>query len=463
MLLRTIILQLLSPHDRPAVFRVPDSSDEEDSVSDDDEVVDSSMAIMRGAGMASLPPDQTATVSAIDLTQDEVSTAKAIDASANTLPSDEIISDDKPESVHNLSDCAPELVESLDTLSEAQFSLHHRGSSLVINTDEEESSNDGEEGHYEEICDDKPHDMDELERSHISPYHPLEYDSSEPELCQSALTYSQPSNCAKRSTDLGDPDDSYQEGHASEDADSLRAFSEPKCSSQTQKAELEESTPSPQGAIFDATLTPDKQSFINFMRFEASRKNSYTAARDRADFFAAREHNRRVHAGQIKIPAGTIHGSSNDIAEYEESLSSFSPLSPMSNNSRLCKSSTCTTTAALLASGEKLLQDPPVADVAPANSICMDDLFDDSSAFAYQMSKKSISPSAHLTAISEVEETKLSDDDEFEPPQALPLEVMRHSRKRKSDEISILLPTEVETRSSQTQFESSQPTETMQR
>ncbi|KAG6003809.1 hypothetical protein E4U21_001663 [Claviceps maximensis] len=436
----------LDPHERPAVFRVPDSSDEEDSVSDDDEVVDSSMAIMLGAGMASLPADQTTTVGTIDLTGHEAPATQTVDVPVNNVPSDEITSDDKSDSAQSLSDWVPELVDS-------HPSPHNSSSSLLIDMDREGPSHKGEGGYDESSVFNEADDLEEVNNHDDFPYHPPEYDPSKPELCQSALTYSQPLNCEKRSINLNDADDLYQEKHAEfKNTDSLRAFSPPKSSSQTLKADLKRSTPRPRGAILDATPTHVQQSFNNFNYLGATQNNFLLASR-KADFFAAREHNRRIHASQVRIPEETIQGNSSDIAEDHASSMSNSTRSPLSNSSRLFKSSTCTTTAALLAAGEKLLQATSVADVAPANSIGLDDLFDDCSAFAYEMSKRSVGRSACNKCSSEAEEVRMTDDDEA--PQ---LDVIGQSRKRKSDEISNLLPKEVETGSSQTQFASSQPT-----
>ncbi|KAG5982772.1 hypothetical protein E4U55_001378 [Claviceps digitariae] len=417
-----------NPHQRPVVFRVPDSSDEEDHVSDNDEVVDSSVAIMLGAGMVSPPSDQTA----IDLTRDEASATKAIDASANSLASTEIPSDVKSDSVNHFPDWAPESVGSLSTASKAQSDPRDGSSSLVIDTDEAKLSNDGGERDYGLFVCDESDDSDGLERRDASPYDPPEYDPSE-------------------------ANDSYQEGNAeSDDVESLRAYTDPALSSQTQKAEFEERTPRPGGADLDGVSMP------TIFRPKYSRHGASATARSaKAEFFAAWEHNRRVQASQNKLSEGTIQDSPRGIAEDDESSVSFSTPGSVygstSNSLRSIKSSTCTTTAALLASGEKLLQAPPIADVAPANSMCWDDPYQHGSAFAHEMGKKSVGRSAYNTTVSEVEETKLTHDDGIEPPRALPLDVMCHSRKRKSDEISIILPTEVEAGSCPTHIESSQP------
>ncbi|KAG6012030.1 hypothetical protein E4U43_007978 [Claviceps pusilla] len=441
-----------NPHERPMVFRVPDSSDEEDCVSDDDEVVGSSMAIMLGAGMASLPSDQAATASTIDLTKDEASATKAADTSANELRSGEMTSDDQPDFVHNLSDRVPEVVDRLGTASEVHTSRHDGSSSVVVDVEDENSSIDGKAGLVDELS-----DSDESERRVGSSYDPPEYDPSDSNLRQSALPYSPSSNCADRSNDLDDLYDSYQEGHADvADADSSLAFSESNSSPQTQGDEVQKSSPRRRCA---------KESTNVWWYDYANKGNHFDPVKDsllartiKDNFW---EYNCRrlgkFQANQNKFPEAMLRHIPNGVAEDEESSLSFSARCPMPNNLHSSKSSICTTTAALLASGEKLLHES-MSDVASTDSICLDDLINDSSAFAYEPSKKSVARSAYGTAISD-EETRLTDKLEVEPPQALPLDVKCHSRKRKSDEMSIVLPTEVDTVSSQSQaqHESSQP------
>ncbi|KAG5936032.1 hypothetical protein E4U53_000303 [Claviceps sorghi] len=445
-----------NPHERPVVFKVPDSSDEEDNVSDDDEAVDSSLAILLGAGMASSSSDQTATIREIDLTGDDASVTKTADSPAHKHPSGhEMTSDDKPDGVQHMSDwVSPKFVDSLDTASEAPTSPHHCNAPLVMETDGEESLNDGEEENDEL---DGLAEMD-LERRRGSFQEQQEYDSSEPDLCQNSLTYSKASDCTSRSNGLDDPDDPYQEG----DAGSLRDLSEPKFSSQTQAAELEKTTPRPRAAIQDEVpMSTISRPYIGTLsRHESSVSQHFVAGSGKsakAEFLAAREHNRRVHASQTEFLRGHIQGGSKDISEDEFSPASFRSRCLMSNSLRLPKSSTCTTTAALLASGEEF-SSASAAYVAPSHSVCLDDLFEDSSAFAYEMSKESVGGSGFDTAISEVEETKLSHDDEVDSALLLPRNSdVRHSRKRKSDDISVLLPTEIETGPPETQPAPSQP------
>lgn len=453
------ISQHLSPHERPMVFRVPDSSDEEDCLSDDDEVVGSSMAIMLGAGMASLPSDQAATVSTIDLTRDEASATKAADAPANNLGSGEMTSDDQPAFVHNPSDRVPEAVDRLGTASEVHTSRHGGSPSVVVDAEDENSSIDGKAGLVDELS-----DWGESERRDGYSCDLPEYDPSDSNLRQSALPHSPTSNCADRSNDLDDRYDSYREGHADvADANSSLALSESNSSPQTQEDEVQKSSPRRRGAKESTNVL--WYDYANKGNHFDPVKDSLLARSAKADFFAAREHNRRFRASQNKFLAnqnkfieGTLQDISNGVAEDEESSLSFSARCPMSNNSHPSKSSICTTTAALLASGEKLLHES-MSDVASTDSICLDDLINDSSAFAYETSKNSVARSAYGTAISEIEETRSTDKLEVEPPRALPLDVKCHSRKRKSDEMSIVLPTEVDTVSSQSQaqHESSQP------
>ncbi|KAG5928611.1 hypothetical protein E4U42_000325 [Claviceps africana] len=438
-----------NPNERPLVFKVPDSSDEEDNVSDDDEAVGSSLAILLGAGMASLPRDQTATIHEIDLTGDDSSATKS-DIPANRLSSDdEMSSDDKSDRVQNHSDWAPKLVDGPGTSSEAPTSPRHGSASIVIDADGEESLNDGDKDLFilgSESCAGSFQEQQE-------------YDSSEVDLCQDVSAFSKPSDCTSRSNGLDDPDESYPEG----DVDSLRASSEPKFISQTQTTEPDTIISRPGNANLDEASVPTiSRPYVGTIsRREVAAENRFTSHFGKAAktaFLAAREHNRRVHASQMERFREAVQGASKDISGDDSSSASFQTRYPTSNSLRPSKSSTCTTTAALLASGEGLLP-ASTAFVAPAHSVCLDDLLDDSSSFAYEMSKKSVGGSAFETAISEIEETRSTHDDEVGSAQLLPLNNgVRRPRKRKSDAISVLLPTEVETGPSQTEPEPSQPT-----
>ncbi|KAG5996727.1 hypothetical protein E4U52_005942 [Claviceps spartinae] len=401
---------------------IPDSSDEEDIISDVDEVVDSdeetSVGKMRWAGIPSLLPDRTAIRSTIDLTSAEASASKAQGAPSDAFSSGEISSNEKPASETKASRCVPESENSRGNAGVAHTSLDPNHSSLVFDTDEEGLC-DGNEGSAE----------------------------------------------AGRRTlqDLlngpAESDDSHKEGHAvSKAADSSKVCSTPKLSPQTQLVDREKSTPSPGGATLDAmALSTICQPTViaKEKHLEASASPKFSIdfgatktdflAGTKADFFAAREHNRRAHVSLAE--AAELLRSSNGVAKDDESSLPESSRCPISDILGPSKSWTCTTTAAFLASAAA---PTPNAEVAPVDSGCVEDSFDYGSAFACEMSKIT-----DIAAILEDGETLLTDGIETDPPQPLTTEAESRPRKRKSDQLSVRLLTEAETSPSQIQDKSS--------
>ncbi|KAG6051940.1 hypothetical protein E4U39_006463 [Claviceps sp. Clav50 group G5] len=366
---------------------IPDSSDEEDIISDAVEVVDSdeetSVGKMPWAGIPSLLPDRTAIRSTVDLTSDDPPASKAQGTPSDAFCSGEISSNVKPASETKPLRCVSE-------------SGNSHGNAGVAHTS----------------------------------------------LQPSQLSY-----------------DSHEERHAvSEDADSSKVCSTPKLSPQTQLVDYEKSTPSPGGATLDAmalsticqpTVAAEEKHLEasaapNFSIDFGATKTDFLAG-TKADFFAAREHNRRAHISLAE--AAELLPSSNGVAKDDESSLSESSRCPISDVLGPSKSWTCTTTAALLASGAA---PDPNAEVASVDSGCVEDSFEYSSAFACEMSKIT-----DVAAILEDEETLLMDGIETDPPQLLATETECRPRKRKSDQLSVRLLTEAETGSSQIRDKSS--------
>ncbi|KAG6087149.1 hypothetical protein E4U15_008268 [Claviceps sp. LM218 group G6] len=437
----------IDPYAQPLVFTVPDSSDEEDIISDVDEVVDSdeetSVGKMRWAGIPSLLPDRTAIRSTIDLTSAEASASKSQGAPSDAFSSGEISSNEKPASETKASRCVPESENSHGNAGVAHTSLHPNHSSLVFDTDEEGLC-DGNEGSAE---------------AGRRTLQDLLNGPAESGLCWSALTFSELSNRANFRTDSGYLDDSHKEGHAvSKAADSSKVCSTPKLSPQTQLVDREKSTPSPGGATLDAmALSTICQPTViaKEKHLEASASPKFSIdfgatktdflAGTKADFFAAREHNRRAHVSLAE--AAELLRSSNGVAKDDESSLPISSRCPISDILGPSKSWTCTTTAAFLASAAA---PTPNAEVAPVDSGCVEDSFDYGSAFACEMSKIT-----DIAAILEDGETLLTDGIETDPPQPLTTEAESRPRKRKSDQLSVRLLTEAETSPSQIQDKSS--------
>ncbi|KAG6110144.1 hypothetical protein E4U13_005495 [Claviceps humidiphila] len=426
---------------------IPDSSDEEDIISDVDEVVDSdeetSVGKMRWAGIPSLLPDRTAIRSTVDLTGAEASASKAEGAPSDAFSSGEISSNEKPASETKPSRCVPDSGNSHGNAGVSHTSLHPSHSSLVFDTDEEGLC-DGNEGSAE---------------AGRRTLQDLLNGPTESGLCCCALTCLEPFNRANFRTDSGYLDGSHKEGHAvSEDTDSSKVCLTPKVSPQTQLVDREKSTPSPGGATLDAmALSTICQPTViaEEKHLEASASPKFSIdfgatktdflAGTKADFFAAREHNRRAHVSLAE--AADLLCSFNGGAKDNESSLPESSRCPISDILGPSKSWTCTTTAALLASGAA---PTPNAEVAPVDSGCVEDSFDYGSAFACEMSKIT-----DIAAISEDGETLLTNGVETDPPQPLATEAESRPRKRKSDQISVRLLTEAETSSSQIQDKSS--------
>ncbi|QPG97280.1 hypothetical protein C2857_006077 [Epichloe festucae Fl1] len=406
-----------NPGERPLVFKVPDSTDDEDNISDVDEAVDSSVAILRRAGMASSRPEETATVSTIDLTEGEASAVKHADPSGIKELSDETTPDDKPVLERDRLRWIPETIENLDDESESGTSLHNSNSSIVVDTDEESSYSNKDEHHDDERC----------VRS--------EYVAVESDF---------------------DHNNSHEEDSAAQEATgSLQAVSDQKNSPDAQTFAIETSVPSPRSANVDAvSMFVISRPLANHP--ESCARDSSSAQIAKAEYFAAREHNRQVHLSHGDKLEETTQRSSVDIAEDDGPSVSFSTSHPTTNIFGPSESSTCTTTAALLASGEKFLP-TPIVEESPAEGNVLEDLFDDASAFSYETSKKTVRQTDHNTILPEIEKTGLTNEEDVELPPSHPPDAKRPSRKRKSGDISALLPAEVEPHSSQTQLESSQP------
>ncbi|KAG6022481.1 hypothetical protein E4U40_004587 [Claviceps sp. LM458 group G5] len=437
----------IDPYAQPLVFTVPDSSDEEDIISDAVEVVDSdeetSVGKMPWAGIPSLLPDRTAIRSTVDLTSDDPPASKAQGTPSDAFCSGEISSNVKPASETKPLRCVFESGNSHGNAGVAHTSLQPSQLSCVFGTNEEE------------LCDSNEGSAEAGRRR----LQDLLNGPAESGLCCSALTCLAPSNRAKFGTDSGYLDDSHEERHAvSEDADSSKVCSTPKLSPQTQLVDYEKSTPSPGGATLDAmalsticqpTVAAEEKHLEasaapNFSIDFGATKTDFLAG-TKADFFAAREHNRRAHISLAE--AAELLPSSNGVAKDDESSLSESSRCPISDVLGPSKSWTCTTTAALLASGAA---PDPNAEVASVDSGCGEDSFEYSSAFACEMSKIT-----DVAAILEDEETLLMDGIETDLPQLLATETECRPRKRKSDQLSVRLLTEAETGSSQIRDKSS--------
>ncbi|KAG5931207.1 hypothetical protein E4U60_006339 [Claviceps pazoutovae] len=435
----------------PVNHVIPDSSDEEDIISDVDEVVESdeetSVGKTRWAGIPSLLPDRTAIRSTVDLTSAEASDSKAQGAPSDAFCSGEISSNGKPASETKPSRCVPESGNSHGNAGVAHTSLRPSHLSLVFDTDEEGLC-DGNEGSAK------------AGRRRLQD---LLNGPAELGLCWSTLTCLGPSNRANFGTDSGYLDDSHKKGHAeghavTEDAGSSKICSTPKLSPQTQIVDREKGTPSPGGATLDAmalsticqptVIVKEKHQEAsagpNFSIDFGATKTDFLAG-TKADFFAAREHNRRAHASLAE--AAELLRSSNGVAKDDESSLPESSRCPISDVLGPSKTWTCTTTAALLASGAALT---PNVEVAPTDCGCVEDSFEYSSAFACEMSKI-----ADIAAILEDGDTLLTDGIETDPPQPLAIEAECRPKKRKSDQLSVQLLTEAETGSSQIRDKSS--------
>ncbi|KAG6058632.1 hypothetical protein E4U17_007802 [Claviceps sp. LM77 group G4] len=427
---------------------IPDSSDEEDIISDAIEVVDSdeetSVGKIPWAGIPSLLPDRTAIRSTVDLTSDETPASKAQGTPSDAFCSGEISSNEKPASETKPLRCVPESGNSHGNAGVAHTSPQPSQLSRVFDTNEEV------------LCDSNEGSAEAGRRR----LQDLLNGPAESDLCCSALTCLAPSNRANFGTDSGYLDDSHKERHAgSEDADSWKVCLTPKLSPQTQLVDHEKSTPSPGGATLDAmalsticqpTVTAKEKRLEasaapnNFSIDFGATKTDFLSG-TKADFFAAREHNRRAHVSLAE--AAELLCSSDGVAKDDESSLPESSRCPISDVLGPSKSWTCTTTAALLASGAA---PDPNDEGAPVDSGCVEDSFEYSSAFACEMSKIT-----DVAAILEDDETLLTDGTESDPPQLLSTETGCRPRKRKSDQLSVRLLTEAETGSSQTRDKSS--------
>lgn len=388
--------------------------------------------------MASSRPEETATASTIDLTEEEASAVESADASGIKELPDETTPDDKPIFERDRLRWIPETIDNLDDESESGTSPHSSNFSILVDTDEESSNSNKEEHQDGERCDGS------------------EYDAVESDLDHSALAFSQPPHRTRPGTDLDDPDNSHEEDSAAQEATGAsQTISDQKHSPDAQTFAIETSVPSPRSASVDAvSMFAISRPLANHLESSAGDPSWVQTAK--AEYLAAREHNRQVHVSYGDELEETTQRSSVDIAEDDGPSVSFLTSHPTTNVFGPSESSTCTTTAALLASGEKFLP-TPIFEESPAEGNILEELIDDTSAFSYETSKKTVGQTDQNTILPEIEKTGLTNEEDDElPPSHLP-DSKRPSRKRKSDDISALLPAEVEPDSSQIQPESSQP------
>ncbi|KAG8419701.1 hypothetical protein J3458_004545 [Metarhizium acridum] len=420
------------PKERPVVFKVPDSSDGEDETSDIDEAIETSVSLIQKAGVTlDNPPD----IGAIDLTGEEHTDLPDADAEVTIEVPEVFIPEDKePNELQNRQPSvrwsveAEELEGNDDTFSpvsdsSSNFESHDEDSAESIAAGEEVENTDWD-GKDSWKCSDA---------LHVDASPPIPETDGRSNLIEV----------------LGDAT-SHLQTSSDRESDTLP----PLVITQTaQPSDVH--LPS----LFDAIPSSSYQSPHLSQKISTE---SLGAKSGKAEYFEAREHNRRVCFGPEENKENDFPTS---FQQLDIAMENSTPYPKHANILTAGLLNSCTSdsaTSALLASGEKFLRTPVDKFVEMPSK---EDYLDDTSAYTYELSKRGaelvedVQPRETMNFATGGRKDKPVSDSNPEYSASAPRTVQRSS-KRKSDAISELLPNETEPSSSQTVAEPSmRPTE----
>ncbi|KHN94320.1 uncharacterized protein MAM_07849 [Metarhizium album ARSEF 1941] len=404
------------PKERPVVFRVPDSSDEEDGTSDVDEAVETSVSLIQNAGMTLDDPQK---IGAIDLTSEEHTGLPDTDDPNVTIEVPELSTPghQEPDNLQfqQPSISWPDEAEELEGNDDA-CSPPESASSSIFDSDDEDFSEIAATGGSVGMETEESADASHMDATLYLAEADIR-DSLSPGLAPSHLRTS-----SGRGFDILPP------------------------LAVTQTAQPGDiHLPS----LFDAIPSSSYHS-LHFDK-EVSAE-SLGAKSGKSEYFEAREHNRRICLGREENKENDFPTSFQQLDKAMESS-----IPPLQHTNILTTGlpHNCTSdldTAALLASGEKFLRTP----VAEFNAMpSKEDNLDDTSAYTFELSKRGaelvekVQPRMMTDFTTWGEKDKPVPESRPEYSEEAP-RTNQHSFKRKSDAISELLPNETEPNSSQT-------------
>lgn len=411
------------------VFKVPDSTDDEDEFSDVDETVETSISLIQKSGMALDNPQR---LHAIDLTgDDEFEVPETEEDITFELPDQFTPENKDPVDGESPLPSIRRSVEAddFDEENDATFSPPESSASSVFDSEEEDISNGVEDAWTVDnmgwcstgIC------------GHLSSAFPLDEAITDLQLLGASQDSEHVFEGDKQPSSQIPPGQEYNR------LPSLDA---------TQTAQpCDVHLPS----IFDV-ITPSSYQAPNLD--EEVSAESLGAKSGKSEYFAAREHNRRLCFGSNELEDNHAPSDAESLPK-DDGLGSFSTHDNilMAGPGHNCTSDSVT--FALIESGEKFLQTPVDALVEEPPR---DDYLDDTSAYAYELSKKA------AVLVDDVEPSGCTQVRELTSPPGREYSndapaTNRRSTKRKSDAISDLVPGEAEPSSSQTVDESAVRTE----
>ncbi|OAA43310.1 Forkhead associated domain (FHA) and phosphopeptide binding site containing protein [Metarhizium rileyi] len=415
------------PAERPVVFRVPDSSDGEDDISDVDESIETSVSLIQRAGMTLDDPQDSR---AINLTREYHTDLLEADPEATVeVPELSTPGDKEPDEVQTQQSCLRWSVEAEEVdENDAHFSPQYFAPSSIIDS-EGEVDKDESTSAKEEIG-----AMDGDQNSGRKRPYTLQVDASPKTLEPDAHN---------KSDEVLDNTPSHVQITSGVESDTLPPLVT------THTAQLGGvHLPSLFDAIPSSSYKPPHPD-------KTVSAESLGVKSGKPEYFEAREHNRRVYFGPEESGED---GFSSNFEKLDMANESSTPYSHHTNilSARLpyyCTSDSAT--AALLASGEKFLRTP----VEGFDEVALqEDYIDDTSAYTYEMSKKAAESLGDLPPRSIVDLAAWDRKDQSASVanaahSHVAPGINRPAGKRKSDAISRLLPNETEPYSSQAFFE----------
>lgn len=435
------MLIMSSSQHRPVIFRVPDSTDdEEDEPSDVDDALGASVAILQQAGIRARTEVSPGWEAAIDLTSDDG--LRDANPRGNNAGEDEIV-DEPSTRRHTDSD---ELVEAED-FDRSKSSWHsYSAPSDVPPSDfssEDSSVDSQEEGANVDICE---HASSSLLSHSDDEDHAIRYISED----ESFSDDEDPvlgNNVAEESQGAGQEDISESQQVVNVPATPV-TYSEKGGEGSLFVPQLpdEESNVPPVPAAIDSSATVTLEAISPAFR---SSQTEHDTPEDRgswsskAEFFAAWDHNRRMLA--MTDPSPGDHHPKMD-AEGDSDGDDVLPRSTILFSNAGLRD--CTGTSDLLQSGERFLESP-MADLTSKSTCCFTpydpsqptaDTLDYTSAYTYEVSKRLLESKNPPRASLEVSRATAERDAEVEVFSDQQSAVKTSSSKRKIADISDLVP-----------------------
>lgn len=349
--------QLNSPEERPVVFKVPDSSDGEDDISDIDDAIETSVSLIQKSGMAI---EKTQVLNAIDLTGEEAFDGSDADPDVTVEVLEVLTPGDKEsEEIENrqLPVCYSVEVEEVEE-NDASFSPPEFTSSI---------SESDEKDLADSIGDDESSGMEWDQRGmpKYSGSHTVEPRTKSPKTDGDCYSNGIAGNVP--------PNDQIS---SDQDYNTLP----PLVLSQPAQPDNVRRLPSNLHSIPIPSSSRQTSDFNAVISTE-----SLGAKSGKAEFFQAREYNRRVCFGSERDMEDSQEDHFEELEMDMENSISYANQDSLFSVALPGNCTNNSASAALLAAGEQFLQ-TPVGELPEEQS--GDDCLDDTSAYTYEMSKK---------------------------------------------------------------------------